>query len=753
MAGPHLVKTQVEMEGRYEERWVLVEEEGPPPMAGKDELSIVGHPARRVTGPQRVSGSAKFVSDISLPGMLHAGVLRCPHAHATVELDADAARAMPGVHALLTPEDGLTYDGYPVLAAEPEYAGQAVAAVAAETAEAAQAALDALNPRYTTLPFVIDLEDGLREQRFASDPDEEERGDVDAAMDEADVVLEVEYRSPAQLQMALEPHCAVAWWTQHELHVWISTQGIYAARGELAKAFDMDAERIHVTCEFMGGGFGAKQGATLEGFLAAHLARRANRPVRVFNDRRAESVAAGHRAATIQTYRIGAKRDGTLVAIDATAIIAIGIKGWTFPVLVPASTLYRCENVRTQNFPVKLNLGFSNAFRAPGVMEGTFGFEQAMDELAAMLDLDPIELRQRNEIQIDQDSGKPYTSKGLHRAMDRAAELAGWASREELQNAEHPDGRKRALGGASQIWWGGGGPPAHALVRLGSDGVATVVTGVQDIGTGVSTTFAQVAAEELGMPLDRVRIETGTTRYGVYAPVSGGSQTTPSLAPAVRAAAYDVRLKLQSLASDLFEVSPDDLELRDGEIRSKDGALREPLSEITGKLGNAQLVGSGSRGPNPEDQRIQTFGYQIAQVAVDEATGEIEVERIIAVHDIGRVINPLGASSQVEGGIFQALGFALSEERVVDPTTGSVVNANLEDYKLPTIADAPEIVVEFVDDPDPHTPMGVKGLGEPPIVPTAAAVANAVASATGIRLREAPLTRRRFLEARSEVPA
>jgi xanthine dehydrogenase YagR molybdenum-binding subunit len=723
-------------------------------MAGKDELSIVGHPARRVTGPKRVSGAAKFVSDISLPGMLHAAVLRCPHAHATVELDVAAARETHGVHAVLTPDDDLTYDGLPVFAAEPEYAGQAVAAVAAETPEAAQAAVDALNPRWTTLPFVIDLEEGLREQRFASDPEEDERGNVDAAFEhEADVVIEAEYRTPAHVQQALEPHCAVAWWTQDELTMWISTQGIYAARSELAKAFGMDAERIHVNCEFMGGGFGAKQGATLEGFIAAHLARRAGRPVRVFNDRRAESVAAGHRAATIQTYRIGAKRDGTLVAIEGTAVIAIGVKGWTFPVLVPMSTLYRCDNVRTQVFPVKLNLGFSNAFRAPGVMEGTFGFEQAMDELAAALDLDPIELRLKNGIELDQDSGKPYTSKGLHQAMERAAELAGWASRQELAEAEHPDGRKRGLGGASQIWWGGGGPPAHALVRLGSDGVATVVTGVQDIGTGVSTTFAQVAAEELGLPLDRVRIETGTTRYGVYAPVSGGSQTTPSLAPAVRAAAYDVRVKLQALAGDVFEVSADDLELRDGEIRSKDGALREPLSEVTGKLGNAQLVGTGSRGPNPEDTRIQTFGYQIAQVAVDEATGEIEVEKIIAVHDIGRVINPLGASSQVEGGIFQALGFALSEERVVDPTTGSVVNANLEDYKLLTIADAPEIVVEFVDDPDPLTPMGVKGLGEPPIVPTAAAVANAVAAATGLRLREAPLTRQRFLEARSEVPA
>jgi xanthine dehydrogenase YagR molybdenum-binding subunit len=225
------------------------------------------------------------------------------------------------------------------------------------------------------------------------------------------------------------------------------------------------------------------------------------------------------------------------------------------------------------------------------------------------------------------------------------------------------------------------------------------------------------------------------------------------MAPAVRAAAYEVRQQLQSLASDLFEVSADDLEIVDGEFRTKDGALHQPVVEVTGKLGNAQLVGTGSRGPNPDGMRIQTFGCQIAQVAVDPDTGEIEVERIVAVHDIGRVVNPLGASSQVEGGVLQGLGFALSEERVVDPTTGSVVNGGLEDYKPPTMADCPEIVLDFIDVPDEHTSLGIKGLGEPPIVPTAAAVANAVAAATGVRIREAPLSRRRFLESLDESGA
>ena len=260
------------------------------------------------------------------------------------------------------------------------------------------------------------------------------------------------------MQQALEPHCAVAEWSQDELSIWVSTQGIFDARGQLAESFGLDSDRVHVTCEFMGGGFGAKQGATIEGLLAAHLARVAGRPVRLVNERRTETIATGHRPATIQSYRVGARRDGTLTAIEATAVIAMGSSGlFVPPVLVPAATLYRCENVRTSTFPVRLNLGFSNAFRAPGVMEGSFGFEQIIDELAEALELDPLELRRRNTIEVDQASGLPYSSKELERTMERAAELAGWDDRHALANGPSPDGRVRGLGAACQIWWGGGG--------------------------------------------------------------------------------------------------------------------------------------------------------------------------------------------------------------------------------------------------------------------------------------------------------
>jgi xanthine dehydrogenase YagR molybdenum-binding subunit len=740
-----LVKTQVEMEGRYEERWTLVEDDAAPEYAEGEELAVVGHPHTRVSSAARVSGGARFISDIELSGMVHAAVLRSPHANARVaSLDRAAAEALPGVRAVIGPGDLPDRDRRPVLTDAPAYAGAAVAAVAADTPDQAERALEALAPGWEPLAFVVDLDEGLARQEFTEDPEETSRGDVDAALDGAAAVIEAEYRTPTQIQTPLEPHCAVAVWDSGGLTVWSSTQGIFAARDELARAFELEPDDVRVVCEYMGGGFGGKQGCGPEGYMAAELARRAGRPVRLVYTRRDEHTTAGYRAPTVQTYRVGADADGKLVGVEGSAVIGVGVHGWVFPVLNPAETLYECANVRSMVLPVKLNLGFSNAFRAPGVMEGTFGFEQALDELAEKLGIDPLEIRLRNPAAIEQASGKPYTSKHLETCQRRVAELAGWKDRDALRS----DGRvRRGMGLASQIWWGGGGPPAHATVRLGKTARPTLVCGFQDIGTGTMTASAVVVAEALGVPVGDVRVQAGDTARSGYGPTSGGSMTLASVAPAVRSAAHEVRTQLLDLAADMFEIAASDLVLADGHVGSRDGTLRHEITEITSKLGNSSLVGHGSRGPNPDGMRINTFGCQAAQIAVDTLTGAVTVEKVWAVHDVGRIINPMGAMSQVTGGVLQAVGFALSEERVVDPTTGTVVNAGLEDYKVPTIADTPEIVCEFVDSPDPHLALGIKGLGEPPIIPTAAAIGNAFAHATGVRLRQAPFTPRRVLEA------
>jgi CO/xanthine dehydrogenase Mo-binding subunit len=744
------VRTQKEMEGRYEDVWVLVDEtDETVSWAADAELDLVGKAAPRQDGAVRAAGRARFTVDVTLAGMLHAAVLRSPVARGRVRsLDLDAALGVPGVRVAIGPESDLSLTTrVPLLASEPTYAGQPIAIVAADTPEAARAGVAALALDLEVLPHIVDPQEALKEQRFTADPSDDARGDAEAALAAADVTVELELETPAHVQTPLEPHGAVASWDGDQLTAWVSTQGMFSAREELAAAFGLRKDDVRVRTEFVGGGFGAKQGAGFEGLAAAELSRIVGRPVRLVNDRHGEQLDGGRRASTRQTVRLGARRDGTITAIDADAVVAMGQGGWVFPVMIPARTLYRCADVRALTFPVKTNLRAQNAFRAPGVMEGVTAFEQAMDELALALGLDPLELRRRNHTDVDQVSGLPYSSKHLLACYERAAELAGWARREELRTPRG-DGLLRGLGCATQIWWGGGGPPSHATVRLDADGHAHVVTGIQDIGTGTFTGAQIVAAEELGLPLDHVRVTGGDTAPNVYGPVAGGSQTTPSVMPAVRSAAAKVRTILLQLAGDVFEIAPGDLEISDGRIRSRDGAIDAAVTEVTDKLGNATIDGSGSRGPNPDGFVVNTFGCQIAQVAVDPELGEVRVERIVAVHDVGRIVNPLTASSQVEGGVLQGMAFALTEELVVDPTTGVPVNAHLDDYKIPTIADVPEIVIDFPRVPDANLPnVGSKGLGEPPIVPTAAAIANAFAHATGRRPKALPLTRDRVLEA------
>lgn len=744
---PRFVRTQREMEGRFEDVWALVDEDDDlETWPAETELRVVGKPATRLDGPLRTSGAARYTVDVALPGMLEARVVRAPVARCRVtSLDLDAARAVAGVRAVLGPDGPFTMGGEAILTAEPHWAGAPIAAVAAETREALGEGVAALALALEELP-PLDLDTGLDEQRFTEEPRETVRGEPDAAIAQAEVIVELTCETPAHVQTPLEPHAAVARWDGDRLTVWVSTQGMFDARRELATRFGLPNDSVRVVSEFIGGGFGAKQGAGVEALLAAELARAAGRPVRLALSRHEDQVVGGRRAKTRQTVTLAARGDGALQAIELAAVVEMGAGGWVFPVAEPVLSLYACQNVRAMVFPVRTSLRAQNAFRAPGVVEGVTVLDQAMDELASRLDLDPLELRRRNHVDSDQGSGLPYSSKRLLACYDRAADLAGWADRASLREP-HVDGLLRGMGCATQIWWGGGGPPAHASVRLDADGRALVTTGIQDIGTGTLTSARIVAAEELGLLLDHVDSRGGDTGPNLYGPVAGGSMTTPAVLPAVRSAAGKVRRQLLSLAADVFEIGVDDLVVEGGRIRSTDGALDADVVEVTGKLGNATIDGSGARGPNPDGFRVNTFGCQIARVAVDPGTGVVTVERVVAVHDVGRIVNPLTASSQVEGGVIQGVGYALSEELLVDPTTGMPVNGHLDDYKVPTFADVPEIVVDFVDLPDANLPnLGAKGLGEPPIVPTAAAIVNAFAHATGHRPEALPLTPSRVLE-------
>jgi CO/xanthine dehydrogenase Mo-binding subunit len=737
-----LIKTEKEVEGRYTEQWVVVEEdaleqwpEGP--------LATVGRPATRVDGLARARGEARYTQDIKLPGMLHAAVLRSPHARARVkQIDLKPALEARGVLAAIGPDD------LDVLTEEANYEGEAVAAVVAETAGQARAALSAIEVEWEQLEPLLDVDEALRRESFLNDPKRYERGDVERGLAEADAVVEAEYRTQSVLHNALETHQTICEWEGDTVVVYTSTQWLWGVRDEVADAFDLPKDKVRVICRFMGGGFGAKGSAGDYTMIAAELARRTGRPVHCRLDRREENVNSGNRNPTIQKLRLGARADGTLTAIAAEYVCLLGWDGWMPPTSGPAQMLYACDNVRTVDYGVRLNSPPMDAFRAPGYVEGTFGLECALDELAAKLDLDPLELRRRNHADHDPMDERPFSGKELMECYSRAE--PHWERRHEVRaRSEGP--WKHGVGIATQLWYGGGGPPSYAWVRLSGDGTATVLTAMQDIGTGTRTAMAQIAAEELGLPLDRVTVELGDTAHGPYATVSGGSSTTPSVGPAVRAAAGDVARQIREIAAQRFDVEERVLSLAGGNVVSADGGSW-PLEEITGLLEDGQILGSGARGPNPAGMRVMTYGIQVAEVAVDVETGEVVVERIYAVHDIGRVINPLGAESQIEGGIIQAIGHSLSEQRLLDPHTGKVLTRTLDAYKLPTIADVPEIVSELVDKPDAHlTNLGSKGLGEPPIIPTAAAIANAIRDATGAEIRSLPITREEVLNALREA--
>jgi CO/xanthine dehydrogenase Mo-binding subunit len=719
-----LIHTEKEVEGRYEEVWLIVEEDALDQWpAGPRE--IVGRPAARIDGLERARGEAVYTADLQLNGMLHAAVLRSPHAHARVRrIDVTPALTRPGVHAVLGPGE------IPQLAYDVGFQGAAVAAVAADTYAEARAALRAIEIDFEVLEPLLDPDEAVARGQLISEPRVRSRGDFARGLAEADVVVEGEFRTQVVLHNSLESHQTVAQWLGDTLEIHISTQYIWGIRDQVASGLGLAPDKVRVICNYMGGGFGSKNSADDYTFVAIELARRTGRPVKCALTRREEHIAAGNRNATIQRLTIGARADGTLTALGGDYVNAVGWSGWAAPTDGPLHSLYACPNVQSTLYPAKINTPPMKAFRAPGFVEGTFGLESLMDELAGKLDIDPLELRRRNHSSKDPEDDRPFSSKNLLECYRRAE--PHWARRHEVR-ARSTETVKRGVGMASQVWYGGGGPPGYAWVRVGSDGRITVVTAMQDIGTGTRTAMAMIAAEELGVPLEHVTVSIGDSARGPYAAISAGSSTTPSMGPAVRAAAADARRQIS-------------------EIAEQRGTPDAPLAEIVGLLEDGQILGKGARGPNPAGMQVLTFGVQVAEVAVDVETGEIWVERVAAVHDVGRVINPLGASSQIEGGIIQGIGHTLSEERLHDPRTGTILTTTLDAYRLPTIADVPEIVSELVDAPDEHlTNLGSKGLGEPPIVPTAAAIANAIRDATGANVRRLPIGREEMLRALREA--
>jgi xanthine dehydrogenase YagR molybdenum-binding subunit len=729
-----------------------------------DETSVIGQPVPRLEGYDKVSGGALYAIDLALPDMLHAAILRCPHAHARVKkVDASRAASLPGVRAVVTGETPAadiawhrTRQGALSKVFDPHcrYQGEEVAAVAAETMEQAREALRAIAVEYEELPFVLGAEEALAPDaprlheagNRLREPSVYARGDVARGFAEADVVLEQTYTTPCEIHVPTEVHGSVARWDGDRLTVWDSTQGVFDRQEDLSRIFGLPRSKVRVLCPYMGGGFGSKLETGKYTVIAALLARSAGRPVRLFLTREESFLCVGNRPPNRMTLKAGAKKDGTLTALS---LRNVGIEG-AYPSGVGVgylvSNLYRCPNVRREESGVCINAGQARAFRAPGFPQGAWALEQTMDALAARLGLDPVEMRLRNLPDRVQEGDIPFTSTGLARCLGEGAAAFGW--KEARQRPAASGRRRRGVGMAAGMWGYAGHPVSSAIVKLLPDGSAVVVSGASDIGTGTRTVLAMVVAEELGIPVDRVAVEHADTAIAPFAPGSGGSQTVLVNAPAVRTAAADVKQQVLEIAAEELKRPIGRLALRQGKVVPLDEpATAVALADLQGIRQREMLIALGRRAPHPPGKTALPFAAQFAEVEVDTATGEVRVLRMLAAQDSGRVMNRITFDNQVFGGMTMGIGFALSEDRVLDRQTGRMANANWHDYKVPTAMDVPpEPVCLPVDPHDTEcNNTGAKGLGEPATIPTAAAIANAVYNATGVRVTDAPITPMRLV--------
>lgn len=730
------------------------------------ETHVLGKPLARVDAYERVSGSAVFPSDQLRPNTLYAAILRCPHAHAVVKkVDTRAAEQRLGVRSVLSgasPEADLDWPYGKNLTVKLfdrhcRFEGEAVAAVAADTPYQAFEALSDIRVEYEVRPPVSDERDALSAQsvpvhqggnRVGKD-EVYQRGNVDKGFAEADVVLQESYRTETQIHTPTEPHGCVAQWDGDGLTIWESTQGVYAVQSAVAKVLGMPLSRLRVVGHYMGGGFGGKLQAGKYTVIAALLAKVTGRPVKLSLTREETLLAVGNRPPCNMTLKAGVKQDGRLVALDYTCLATGGAyaAGGTLLVDWLVRDLYTCPNVQCRTTDVYIHAGPARPFRAPGHPQCAWALEQMLDALAAAIDMDPVELRLKNLPTHSQAraNNPAYTTTGLQACLEQGAERFGWKQALKGQTrSDETNHLRRGVGMAACLWVvGGGWPPATVIVKLFADGSVNLNMGASDIGTGTKSIMAMVVSEELGANPKLIQIEHADTATTQFASSSGGSKTVPTEAPAVRAAAIEVKRQLLKMASVELGVSASRLGIRDGHLVSMDDANRKvAIGQLAALKRRGVIVGVGHRHPNPENKVINPFGAQFCEVEVNTLTGEVRILRFLAAHDSGRVMNRLTYDSQVYGGMTMGIGLATTESRILDRgQTGKMVNCNWHTYKIPTAADVPadmtSVAIELPDFEANTT--GAKGLGEPVTIPTAAAVANAVFNATGVRITGTPI--------------
>jgi xanthine dehydrogenase YagR molybdenum-binding subunit len=741
----------------------------PPPWPTNAGLAVVGKPTPRVDGKRKVTGAARYTADVQLPGMLYARRVCSPHPHAKVRaVDTSAAERLPGVKAVhvverrsegaqLRDPSKVPSTKYPTVL----YAGQCVAAVAATSQAIADEAARLVNVDYEPLPFVVDLGEaraanaplvfpgpvdmagsaggggaakGLPQSGNVRGPNSKTKGDLAHGFAQAAVTVEGTFRTQVQTHSALEPHGVVADWSADGLTVYSSTQGTASVRDELATVFDLPKSRVHVISEFMGGGFGAKFGVGHYGVVATHLSRAAGKPVRLVLDRKEEHLCVGNRPSSLTSLKVGATRDGTLTAIQLTShgtagiACGAGIGPWV-------ERLYPAPNFSSEQFDVFTNAGPGAAFRAPGAPQSMFALEQLVDELAEKLKIDPLALR--DKIDVSPEPAPEREARRLERKI--GAERIGWGKRRPP--ASDGGSIKRGIGVAQAVWGRFVDTDSSCEVRIARDGSVELGSSVADLGTGTRTALAQIVAEELGLRAEDVTVKIGDTRFP-QGPGSGGSKTLLGISPAARNAAFQAKQQLFAAVAPSLHAKPEELALEAGRLFVRAEPSRAlPWKRACAKLPREQLSVQATRPADyGGDPHAGYGGVQFAAISVDTETGVVRVERVVAIHECGRPINPLAIQSQISGGVLQAISWALYEDRHLDPKSGRMLNPNLDQYKIAGARETPAIDVVLLEEYLGRSSTDANGIGEPANIATAAAIANAFYNATGARIRELPMS-------------
>jgi xanthine dehydrogenase YagR molybdenum-binding subunit len=695
---------------------------------------LLGTAVKRLDGPDKVTGRARYTYDINRPGMIYGKIVRSPHPHArVVAVDLSAAEKAPGVKAVLAYRE----PGTQVM-----YQGDPVAGVAADTEEHAQDAARLVKVQYEPLPHLASVEQAMAATAPAVFPNgntrtgsAEETGDLDAGFKQAAHIVEATYSTHVITHVCLETHGTVCEWDGDKLTAWVSTQGVHQCAQGFAGTLKIPQSNVRVITQYMGGGFGSKFAPDAQGIICAQLAKLAKAPVKLMLDRKEEHLDTGNRPSATAQIRAGVTADGMLTAFDAKSW---GTGGAGAPSGFPLPYIYNFPNRRRVHTDVFINAGQQRAMRAPGHPQGCFLTEILMDELADRVRMDPVAFRVKNlPPKAPNAMWADYFAAGAKRF--------GWDKRHPTGDAT-PGPIKTGMG-VSAHRWGGAGRGTQAHVDITSDGSVVVKCGTQDIGTGTRTIVALVAAETLGLPISAIKPEIGDTNYP-FSGGSGGSTTAASVTPAIRSTTMKALDALFEKVAPTLGTTADNLVAEDGRIHVKGNTSKsvtwkdackligtEPIS-VDGKWEDG-LSGSG------------TSGVQFAEASVDVETGIVKVTRILAIQDCGLIVDKLTAESQAYGGVIAAVNFALFEDRILDRSTGQMVNPNMESYLLAGMSDVPQIDIMLMNMPE----RGVIGIGEPPTVSTASAIANAVRNATGVTIRSLPLHPHRILAALEQEKA